>query len=43
MPEHFKAAGLPDDISTVMWDMDFAWSAENRDRVLDQWMAEFEN
>jgi len=26
----------------VMWDMDFAWSAANRDRVLAQWQAEFD-
>jgi iron(III) transport system substrate-binding protein len=43
MPENFKAAGLPDDIGSVMWDMDFAWSAENRDRILEQWTAEFDN
>lgn len=43
MPENFKEAGLPDDIGSVMWDMDFAWSAENRDRILEQWTAEFDN
>lgn len=43
MPEKFKAAGLPEDIGSVMYDMDFAWSAENRDRVLEQWTAEFDN
>lgn len=42
MPEHFKEAGLPEDISTVMWDMDFAWSAENRDAVLARWQSELE-
>ncbi len=42
MPESFKAAGLPADISTVMWDMDFAWSAANRDAVLERWQRELE-
>ena len=42
MPQHFLDAGLPEDIGSVMWDMDFAWSAANRDRVLEQWQAEFE-
>src|SRR5690625_78891 len=43
MPQSFRDAGLPEDISTVMYDMDFVWSAENRDRVLEQWQAEFED
>lgn len=43
MPQSFLDAGLPEDISTVMWDMDFAWSAENRDRVLAQWQEEFDD
>ncbi|SFJ00079.1 iron(III) transport system substrate-binding protein [Aquamicrobium aerolatum DSM 21857] len=42
MPERFKSAGLPEDISSVMWKMDFAWSAENRARVLEQWQKELE-
>lgn len=42
MPQNFLDAGLPEDISTVMWDMDFAWSAENRDAVLARWQAELE-
>lgn len=43
MPQHFLDAGLPDDIASVMWPMDFGWSAENRDRVLTQWQEEFED
>ena len=42
MPQNFLDAGLPEDIGSVMWDMDFAWSAANRDRVLEQWQSEFE-
>lgn len=42
MPQNFLDAGLPEDISSVMWNMDFAWSAENRDAVLARWQAELE-
>jgi iron(III) transport system substrate-binding protein len=42
MPESFTAAGLPEDISTVMWDMDFEWSSANRDAVLARWQSELE-
>ncbi len=42
MPQGFKDAGLPDDISSVMWKMDFAWSAENRSAILERWQRELE-
>lgn len=42
MPESFRAAGLPEDIGSVMVDMDFAWSAANRDRILQQWQEKLE-
>jgi iron(III) transport system substrate-binding protein len=42
MPEMFKAAGLPEDIGSVMYDMDYAWSAENRERILERWQTELE-
>jgi iron(III) transport system substrate-binding protein len=42
MPQHFKDAGLPEDISSVMWNMDFAWSADNRGAVLERWQKELE-
>lgn len=42
LPQHFKDAGLPDDVSSVMWDMDFAWSAENRNAILERWQKELE-
>lgn len=43
MPENFKQAGLPDDISTVLFEMDYAWAAENRDRILAEWQKRYEN
>lgn len=42
MPQKFKDAGLPEDISSVMWKMDFASSAENRAPVLERWQRELE-
>lgn len=42
MPESFKKAGLPADIGSVMWNMDFAWSAKNREAVLSRWQKELE-
>ncbi|TVQ96054.1 MAG: ABC transporter substrate-binding protein [Desulfovibrionales bacterium] len=42
MPESFIKAGLPEDIGSVMVDMDFDWSAANRDRILRQWQDELE-
>ncbi len=42
MPESFRKAGLPADIGSVMVDMDFAWSAQNRDRILQQWQDKLE-
>jgi iron(III) transport system substrate-binding protein len=42
MPETFTAAGLPSDIGSVMYDMDYAWSASNRERILERWQAEIE-
>jgi iron(III) transport system substrate-binding protein len=43
MPEKFKNAGLPDDISTVLFEVDYAWAAENRDRILAEWQKRYEN
>lgn len=42
MPEEFKAAGLPDDISEVLFEADYAWAAENRDRILAEWQKRYE-
>ena len=40
--EDARKAGLPADVSTVLYNMDFAWSAENKSRILDKWKAEIE-
>jgi iron(III) transport system substrate-binding protein len=42
IPQPFLDAGLPADIGSVMFEMDYAWSAENRDRILERWQAELE-
>jgi iron(III) transport system substrate-binding protein len=42
MPQNFKDAGLPDDIGSVMYDMDYAWSAENREAILERWQRDIE-
>ena len=42
MPEKFKEAGLPDDISTVLFEADYAWAAENRDRIIAEWQKRYE-
>jgi len=42
MPEDFKAAGLPDDISEVLFEVDYAWAAENRDRIIAEWQKRYE-
>jgi iron(III) transport system substrate-binding protein len=40
--EDARKAGLPADISTVLYKMDFDWSAENKDRILKRWKKEIE-
>ncbi len=40
--EDARKAGLPADISTVLYDMDFDWSAENKTRIIEKWKAEIE-
>ncbi|MEX2628978.1 MAG: ABC transporter substrate-binding protein [Tistlia sp.] len=42
MPKRFLEAGLPADISTVLFDVDYAWAAENRDRILAEWQKRYE-
>ncbi len=42
MPVSFIEAGLPEDIGSVMVDMDFSWSAANRDRILKEWQTQLE-
>jgi iron(III) transport system substrate-binding protein len=40
-PEILKA-GLPADISTILFPMDFAWSASNKARITEEWRKRFE-
>lgn len=42
MPERFLKAGLPADVSTVLFDVDYAWAAENRDRIIGEWQKRYE-
>jgi iron(III) transport system substrate-binding protein len=35
-------AGLPEDVSTVLYKMDFNWSAENKERILAEWTKRIE-
>jgi len=42
LPEKFKAAGLPSDISSVLFAVDYVWAAENRDRILAEWQKRYE-
>jgi len=37
-----RDAGLPADVSTVLYNMDFDWSATNKTRVINKWKAEIE-
>jgi len=40
--EAILKAGLPEDVSTVLFKMDFNWSAQNKDRVLAEWRKRLE-
>ena len=42
MPQRFLDAGLPADISTVLFEVDYAWAAENRERILAEWQKRYE-
>ena len=35
-------AGLPADVSTVLYKMDFAASAKNKDRIIAEWKQKIE-
>jgi len=37
-----RDAGLPADVASVLYDMDFDWSATNKSRVITKWKAEIE-
>jgi iron(III) transport system substrate-binding protein len=40
--EEALAAGLPEDVSTVLYRMDFDWSAQNKERILAEWQKRIE-
>jgi iron(III) transport system substrate-binding protein len=40
--EDARTAGLPADISTVLYKMDFDWSAKNKQRIIERWKREIE-
>lgn len=40
--EDARKAGLPADVSTVLYPMDFEWSAKNKDRIVARWKKEIE-
>jgi len=42
MPEAYLEAGMPAEIEPVLFPMDYAWSAQNRERILQKWQSEFE-
>ena len=37
-----RAVTGPADVSTVLYDMDFDWSAKNKQRIVAKWKAEIE-
>jgi iron(III) transport system substrate-binding protein len=37
-----RDAGIPADVTSILFNMDFAWSASNKDRILKKWQAEIE-
>lgn len=42
MPDKFKKAGMPDDVASVMFKMDFAAAAKDRSATVARWQKEFE-
>ena len=42
MPERFKKAGMPADVATVMYKMDFPAAAKDRAATVARWQKEFE-
>lgn len=41
-PQFARNAGIPKDVSTILYPMDFEWSAKNKARILKKWKAEIE-
>lgn len=42
MPAKYVEAGMPKDIESVLYPMDYAWSAANREKIIEKWQAEIE-
>lgn len=42
MPAKYIDAGMPKDIQSVLYPMDYNWSAQNRERIVAKWQAEIE-
>lgn len=41
-PAEVLAAGLPEDVPSVLYKMDFEWSASNKERILAEWQKKIE-
>lgn len=41
-PDDVLAAGLPEDVASVLYKMDFDWSAANKERILAEWQKKIE-
>lgn len=41
-PGFARAAGIPSDVSTILYPMDFDWSSKNKARIIKKWKAELE-
>ena len=37
-----RDAGIPADVTSILFNMDFPWSAANKDRIVKKWQAEIE-
>ncbi|MBK3745565.1 ABC transporter substrate-binding protein [Paraburkholderia aspalathi] len=42
MPERFIAAGLPADVSTVLYPVDFKAAADDRSKIIDAWQKKYD-
>ncbi|MDR0252677.1 MAG: ABC transporter substrate-binding protein [Brucellaceae bacterium] len=42
MPENFKEAGLPEDVSKVLYPVDFKAAADDRTKIIDTWQKKYE-
>ena len=42
MPEKFKKAGLPEDVSKVLYPVDFVAAANDRTRIIETWQKRYE-